>query len=305
MKATPVPNGNGHAAATVVAVRPRSKPQKLPALPASPTLLAAIIQASSDPAVDVGKVRELVELHKTLQEREWQRAFNDAMTACQTELQPIARNQSNTSTNSRYADLAALAEGALPIIHRNGFALTLGEVATTKAGHIGVAVRVSHRDGHVERTEFHVPLDLCGFKGTPNKTQIHGWGSALTYCRRYALLSAFNIVTKGDDDGQAAGDQRKSSAQLKREGVWEQFAAEMRAATSLQALQAIVERWRPRVAVWSDKWRGAAEELHGQCQERLGGTMQALKDSAERLEHDAHDRDRWERNLADTNRGRW
>jgi hypothetical protein len=53
---------------------------------------------------------------------------------------------------------------------------------------------------------------------------------------------------------------------------------------------------------WSSKWKGAAEELHGQQVERLGGTLQALKESAERLEHE---RDRWERNLEDTNRGRW
>jgi hypothetical protein len=245
--------------------------------------MQAIIAASADPAVDVGKVGELVKLHQDLQARDWEQRFNAAMAACQAELEPVARNQSNSSTNSRYADLAKLAESALPIVHKHGFALTFGEVATAKPNHIGVAVRISHRDGHAERSEFHVPLDLCGFKGTPNKTAIHGWGSALTYCRRYALLCAFNVIVSGDDDGQAAG-RPKSSAQLKREGVWPQFEAEMRTAKSLQALQAVVERWRPRVVTWSHKWRGAAEELHSQCHERLGGTMQALKESAARIE---------------------
>jgi hypothetical protein len=58
----------------------------------------------------------------------------------------------------------------------------------------------------------------------------------------------------------------------------------MRGAKSLATLQTVVERWRPRVANWSAKWKGAAEELHGQCFERLGGTFQALKDSAARLD---------------------
>ena len=32
------------------------------------------------------------------------------------------------------------------------------------------------------------------------------------------------------------------------------------------------------------KWRGAAEELHGQCHERLGGTLAALQELAARIE---------------------
>jgi hypothetical protein len=254
--------------------------------------MEAIIAASADPAVDVGKVGELVKLHQDLQARDWEQRFNAAMAACQADLEPVARNQSNTQTGSRYADLAKLAETALPVIHRHGFALQFGEVATPKPNHIGVAVRISHRDGHAERAEFHVPLDLCGFKGTPNKTAIHGWGSALTYCRRYALLCAFNVIVSGDDDGQAAGGKPKSSAQLKRDGVWPLFQTEMRAAKSLPALQAVVERWRPRVSRWTDKWRGAAEELHAQCHESLGGTLEALRDSAEQLDDGEHDASR-------------
>ena len=303
MKAIPAPTTNGAGVTSAPVRLPVRKPAKLPALPQPPTLLAAIIQASSDPTVDVGKVRELVELHKTLQAAEWQRAFNEAMTACQSELEPVTRNQQNTSTNSRYADLAKLAESALPIIHRNGFALTFGEVATAKPNHIGVAVRISHRDGHVERSEFHVPADVAGFKGTPNKTAIHGWGSALTYCRRYALLCAFNVIVAGDDDGQAAG--AKSSAALKREGVWQTFEGEMRAAASLKALETVCERWRSRINFWSAKWRTAAVELKGQQIERLGGTLRQLEESAAQLQDEDHDRDRWRRNLQDTNRGRY
>jgi hypothetical protein len=251
----------------------------LPAITQPATLLQAIITASADPTVDVGKIGELVKLHTELQARDWEQRFNAAMAACQAELEPVARNQSNTSTNSRYADLAKLAEGALPIIHHHGFALTFGEVAAAKPNHIGVAVRISHRDGHAERSEFHVPLDLCGFKGTPNKTAIHGWGSALTYCRRYALLCAFNVIVAGDDDGNAAG-KVPSSTPVKRENVWQTFQGEMRAAKSLPALQAVVVKWRPRVINWSDKWKGAAESLHGQCHARLSGTRPAPKEQA-------------------------
>ena len=190
MKAIPAPTTNGHAAATVVVARaPKHKALPAPAPQRPETLMQAIMQAASDSTVDVGKVAALVELHKTLQAREWERLFNEAMADCQAALEPVRKNQSNTQTNSRYADLSRLAESALPIIHQHGFAIGFGElVAVAKQGHIGVAVRISHRGGHTERSEFHVPLDVCGFKGTANKTAIHGWGSSLTYCRRYSLL---------------------------------------------------------------------------------------------------------------------
>jgi hypothetical protein len=285
-RATASPTLNGSGGATAVAARPVRKSPKPPALPQPTTLMQAIIAASSNPQVDTGKVRELVELHKTLQACEWQRAFNAAMTECQAELGPVARNQANTSTGSRYADLAQLAEHALPVVHKHGFALTFGEAATPKAGHIGVAVRISHRDGHTERSEFHVPVDVAGFKGTPNKTAIHGWGSALTYCRRYALLCAFNVIVAGDDDGNAAG-KPQSSASLKRSGIWATFQAEMRGAASLQALEAICERWRPRMTGWSHGYKTAAVELKGQQIERLGGTLAQLEESAGQVDHDA------------------
>jgi hypothetical protein len=75
---------------------------------------------------------------------------------------------------------------------------------------------------------------------------------------------------------------------LKRDGVWPQFEAKMRAAKTLQVLQLVVKWWRPRVVGWSQKWRGVAEELHGQCREKL----QALKDSATRLDDGEHDASR-------------
>ena len=163
-------------------------------------------------------------------------------------------------------------------------------MATPKPEHIGVAVRISHRGGHAERSEFHVPVDVAGFKGTPNKTAIHGWGSALTYCRRYALLCAFNVIVSGDDDGNAAGGKPASSAALKRSGVWSEFERDMRGARTLVDLEAVCNRWRPRMVNWSHGYKTAAVELKGQQVERLGGTLTQLEESLERLDHEAAER---------------
>lgn len=97
----------------------------------------------------------------------------------------------------------------------------------------------------------------------------------------------------------------KSSAQLKREGVWPEFEHEMRSAESFKALEAVCNSWRPRMVMWSEAWKDAAMELKGQQIERLGGTLAQLKESVKELDAEQHDRDRWDRNLEDTNRGRW
>ena len=293
MKDALAPTANGDARQRAVATRPQRKlPTKVYEPPA--TLIEAIICAASDPSIDVAKVKELTGLHLALKASAQAESFNAAMVACQTDLQPVARNKSNDQTNSRYADLAKLAEEALPIIHRHGFAITFSEAETEKPNHIGVAVSVRHREGHTERSAFHVPQDMAGFKGTPNKTAIHGWGSALTYCRRYSLVCAFNVIVGGDDDGQAAG-KVASSASLKRDGVWTDFEREMRNSRSIAALEKVCARWRGRIQFWSKGYREAAVELKGQQTERLGGTLAQLEESAAQLSDDAGPMyDRWQ-----------
>jgi hypothetical protein len=60
----------------------------------------------------------------------------------------------------------------------------------------------------------------------------------------------------------------------------------MRAAPSLQALEAVCDRWRPRMLNWSAGYKTAAVELKGQQIERLGGTLAQLQESAGQIEQD-------------------
>ena len=172
-----------------------------------------------------------------------------------------------------------------PIYCKHGLSVTFntGERSTDVVVEVS-AYLCGH--GHGRRYSILMPADGKGARGGDVMSRTHAAASAISYGMRYLLVMAFNLAIDRDDDGNAAGKlpAPKSSAQLKRDGVWPSFQGEMRAAKSLQELQAVVERWRPRVLGWSNKWRGAAEELHGQCHERLGGTLQALKESAARLD---------------------
>jgi hypothetical protein len=49
-------------------------------------------------------------------------------------------------------------------------------------------VPLSHTAGHSRHYQADVPIDNTGPKGAQNKTMTHGFGSALSYGRRYLKL---------------------------------------------------------------------------------------------------------------------
>lgn len=156
------------------------------------------------PSIGIEGVRELMTMRREEQARLAEREFSAAMAMAQAELIPVSRNQKNKQTGSNYADLAALAEAAMPIIHAHGFGATTSEFESKKPDHLGVALDVSHRSGHSKHYEFNIPLDGAGIKGNRNMTPTHAYASTLSYGERYAKCKVFGIATK-DDDGNAAG----------------------------------------------------------------------------------------------------
>ena len=102
-----------------------------------------------------------------------------------------------TSTNphfrSRYADLSACVEAVIDSLHKNGFAL----MQKTHECESGVAVEtiLMHESGEqISGGILRVPA---------SKQDPQGYGSALTYARRYSLMAACGIAPE-DDDGNAA-----------------------------------------------------------------------------------------------------
>ena len=191
-------------AETEASARPKPKAVakvKTPASEVASSWLATIERLA--PHVGIEGVRELMAMRRQEQDRQAEQEFNAAMSTAQAALIPVTRNQKNKQTGSSYADLAAIAEMAMPIIHKHGFGTSASEFRSDKPDHVGVALEVMHRSGHSKRYEFHVPSDGTGLKGNPNKTATHAYASTLNYGERYAKCRVFGIATK-DDDGNAA-----------------------------------------------------------------------------------------------------
>lgn len=167
-------------------------------------ILSVIARAAADPNTDVDKLERLLAMQERVLERESEQAFNAAMRACQEAIKPVLKNKKNTETKSSYADLERIGQAVDPVIHGHGFSLSYGTADCPYPNHYRVTCAVSHTAGFTREYQADVPVDNTGPKGSQNKTMTHGFGSALSYGRRYLKLLIFDIATT-DDDGRAAG----------------------------------------------------------------------------------------------------
>lgn len=206
IEAPPAKNGNG-------------KRRQLAVVEKEPTSEIAWLQTIERlaPTIGIEGVRELMTMRREEQARLAEREYNADMAAAQAALVPVAKNRKNDQTRSTYADMAAIADAAMPIIYQHGFAASASEFKSEKPDHLGVVLDVTHRSGHSKRYEFNIPWDGAGLKGNANKTQTHAYGSTLQYGERYAKCKVFGIATKDDDGNAASGNGAKlDDKQLER-----------------------------------------------------------------------------------------
>lgn len=115
-----------------------------------------------------------------------------ALARALPELGAVHKNKKNPAFKSNYADLSAVI-GALAPLAEHGLWFRQSTIEADKAA--AVETFYVHEAGGVMS---------AGITSVPvNKADAHGYGSALTYARRYALVTAFGL-SADDDDGNAA-----------------------------------------------------------------------------------------------------
>ncbi len=186
-------------------------PQEVVAASGATSLLEVIARAASDPNMDVDKLERLFAMRQKMVALEAEQAFNEAMSAAQAEMRPIAADAENPQTKSRYASYGALDRAIRPIYTKHGFSLSFYSGEGAPADHVRVACKVS-RGGHSERPHIDMPADGKGAKGGDVMTKTHAAGSAFSYGQRYLLKMIFNIAVGADDDGNSNGGREQSAA---------------------------------------------------------------------------------------------
>jgi ERF superfamily len=178
------------------------------------SLLQAIVALAKDPSVDVNKLQALLDMQRGMESRAAEAEFNRDFIAMQERLPrikkdgsllyPVNKNQPDGPQRlvSKYAKWETIDEAIRPILKDHGFALSFTTAPRTgDGGGLIVTAILRHRAGHSTETPIPIPLDTSG-----GKNNIQGYGSALSYGKRYAATAALNVIAEGeDDDGKLAG----------------------------------------------------------------------------------------------------
>src|SRR5512143_3753197 len=111
-----------------------------------------------------------------------------AMAKAQADMGAAHKGAKNPAFNSTYADLASVIDAVKGHLSANGIAY-FQFVLTSPEG-VGVETLLTHASGeYVVGDPFFVPVA---------KANAHGFGSALTYARRYSLAAVCGL--KAEDD---------------------------------------------------------------------------------------------------------
>ena len=124
-----------------------------------------------------------------------------ALVAAQKAFGPALKTSTNPHYKSKYCSLDACIEAVIDGLHANGIAL----IQRPQPCENGVTIETIfiHESGEsLSGGTLHVPAQ---------KNDPQGYGSALTYARRYSLCAACGIAPE-DDDGNAASKPAKAKA---------------------------------------------------------------------------------------------
>lgn len=126
-----------------------------------------------------------------------------ALATAQTNMTKALKQSNNPHFRSRYADLGNVMDACLPALNGAGIAL-IQPTGEDDSGRFVETIFVHGESG--EQLSCRVPLIVA-------KHDMQGFGSAVTYARRYGLMTMAGIAPE-DDDGNAASkappqEQRK------------------------------------------------------------------------------------------------
>lgn len=148
-----------------------------------------------------------MQYHQTLGQQEEQdemkksesiKELATALAKAQASMENAAKDTANPFFKSKYADLASVVGVIREALSKHGLSF----------------VQVCHdwdKGAKVETIILHESGEWlsCGIMAAPaTKADAQGFGSALTYARRYGLSAAFGVATE-DDDGNAASRKRE------------------------------------------------------------------------------------------------
>ena len=123
------------------------------------------------------------------------------LMAARADIQPIKKSGTNPHFKSKYATLEGVIEAVTEPLEKHGF-LLMHRTISNEHGK-SITTELVHESGESFVTA--IPLVLA-------KTDMQGLGSAITYARRYGIMSILNLPAEDDDGNEASKHQKPKLA---------------------------------------------------------------------------------------------
>lgn len=130
-----------------------------------------------------------------------------AISAAQGEFSTVEKNAKNPHYNSKFAPLDSIIEMIRPILPKHGLSVVqFTDIPENGAGVI-IETIITHESGQYISGRLQMPTV---------KQDPQGYGSAITYGRRYALGAALGIVSDEDVDGNQPEGKGKAQGERQK-----------------------------------------------------------------------------------------
>ena len=171
--------------------------------PVSPLANAAQLCQTNE-GMDVGKLKELLELQERWDATQAKKAYMVAMAEFKKDPPEILKDQTVKYKDVKYnhASLCNVTTCINKALSEHG--LTASWLTSQDNGAVKVTCKIAHILGHSEETGLSAPPDASG-----SKNPIQAIASTVSYLERYTLLALTGLATHDqDDDGIAAGAKK-------------------------------------------------------------------------------------------------
>ena len=192
------------------AVAARQAAGQVPANSPMGMMMAAMAQGISPE-----QISQMMDLQERWEQREAEKAYNDALAAFKSEAVEIIKRRvvdftsQKGRTNYKHAELSDVVEAVGPALSKHGFAWSWK--TEQQNGNIRVTCILKHRQGHSDSVALEAAADQSG-----NKNSIQAIASTVTYLQRHTLKAITGVSEKGDDD-DGRGADTQASAELRDE----------------------------------------------------------------------------------------
>lgn len=171
-------------------------------------MLAVIARAASDPKVNPDNMRALLDMQKEIMAEEARRSFTDSYIAMQAQLPTINAKgrivippkDGKAGQSTPYAKFNDIIRAVNPVLRQHGFTLSFATEPSVDGTRLIVKGFLDHTAGHQRMTSFPLPAEVSG-----SKNNVQGWGSSMSYGKRYATIALLNIISEAMEEQDLDG----------------------------------------------------------------------------------------------------